>query len=71
MTVATLKIGRKNFVVLPERHFDLMLRENAKYRKLLEEDHALGKLAERELKAFRKNGRKGTPWLQVKKELGL
>jgi hypothetical protein len=34
------------------------------------EDRALGKLAVKELKAFRKGGGKGIPWEQVKKELG-
>ena len=38
-------------------------------RQLLAEDHALGQLAERELRAFRKNGSKGVTWQQVKKEL--
>ena len=71
MTVATLKIGHKNFVVVPERDFERMARENAQYRQLVNEDHALGKLAEKELKSFRKKGSKGIPWEQVKKELGL
>lgn len=71
MTVANLKIGKRAFVVVPERDFDRMQRENKRYRQLLDEDHALGQLAERELKAFRKAGCKGIPWDQVKKELGL
>ncbi len=71
MTVASLKIGRKSFVVVPERDFERMARENAQYRQLVNEDHAMGKIAEKELKAFRKKGGKGIPWDQVKKELGL
>ncbi|MFI5378904.1 MAG: hypothetical protein ACHRHE_06390 [Tepidisphaerales bacterium] len=71
MTVANLKIGRRTFVVVPERDFDRMQRENKQYRQLLEEDRALGVLAEKELSAFRKGGSKGIPWEQVKKELGL
>jgi hypothetical protein len=71
MTVASLKIGRRHFVVIPERDFDRMRRENRRYRQLVEEDHALGVLAERELRAFRRSGGKGVPWEQVKKELGL
>jgi hypothetical protein len=56
MTVANLKIGRRSFVVVPEREFDRMQSENQRYRQLVEEDRALGRLAEKELKAFRKNG---------------
>jgi hypothetical protein len=71
MTTATLKIGRQNFIVVPERDFDRMTRENEQYKKLVNEDHALGQLAEKELKSFRKKGSKGTPWETVKKQLGL
>jgi hypothetical protein len=71
MSVANLKIGKRSFVVVPARDFDRMRRENQQYRRLVREDTALGNLAEKELKAFRKSGGKGTPWEQVKKELGL
>jgi hypothetical protein len=71
MTIANFKIGRRNFVVVPEREFDRMQSENKRYRQLLEEDRALGELASKELKAFRKGGSKGIPWEKVKKELGL
>jgi hypothetical protein len=70
MTVANFKIGKRKFIVVPERDFDRMQRENNRYRQLVKEDRALGELAEKELKAFRKGGSKGTPWEQVKKELG-
>lgn len=70
MTVANLKIGRRNFVVVPERDFDRMRLENKRYRQLVEQDRALGELAEKELKAFRKAGSKRIPWEKVKKELG-
>ena len=71
MTVANLKIGRRSFVVVPERDFDRMQLENKRYRQLVEQDRVLGDLAEKELKAFRKTGGKGIPWDKVKKELGL
>jgi PHD/YefM family antitoxin component YafN of YafNO toxin-antitoxin module len=71
MTVAHLKIGRKAFVVIPEADFVRLQRESDEYRKSIAEDHILGRLAEKELKAFRKRGSKGTPWKQVKSELGL
>ncbi len=70
MTVTNLKIGKRSFVVVPERDFDRMQRENERYRQLLAEDDALGKLAQKELKAFRKAGSKGIPWREVRKELG-
>ena len=68
---ASLKIGRRNFVVVPQRDFERMRRENQRYREVVAEDRALGKLAEKELKAFRRGGGKGIPWEHVKKELGL
>ncbi len=71
MSVANFKIGRRSFVVVPEREFDRLQRENDRYRQLLHEDDLLGKLAEKELKAFRKSGGNGTSWDQVKRELGL
>jgi len=71
MTIANLKIGRQRFVVVAERDFERLRKENQQFRQLLAEDRALGKLAERELKAFRKNGSKGHSWEKVKKELGL
>ena len=37
----------------------------------MKEDRTLGRIAQKELKAFRKGGSKGIPWEQVKKELGL
>ncbi len=71
MSIANFKIGRRSFVVVPKRDFDRMLRENQRYRQLVREDEALGKLAMKELKAYRKIGGKGVPWEQVKQELGL
>jgi len=70
MTVANFKIGKRKFIVVPERDFERMQRENNRYRQLVDEDRALGELAEKELKAFRKGGSKGIPWEEVKKELG-
>lgn len=54
MTVAKLKIGRRRFVVVPQRDFHRMQQASRKYRQMAEEDRAPGKLAEEELKAFRK-----------------
>ncbi len=71
MTVANLKIGRKTFVVVPQKDFVRLQRESDQYRKSVAEDCELGKLAEKELKAFRKHGSRGTTWQQVKSELGL
>jgi len=70
MTVGNFKIGKCKFIVVPERDFERMQRENSRYRQLVEEDRAFGELAEKELKAFRKGGSKGIAWEQVKKELG-
>ena len=42
-----------------------------RYLRLVEEDRAMGKLAEKELKAYRKTGRKGIPWERVRQNLGL
>lgn len=71
MTVANLKIGQRNFVVVPERDFDRIQRESAQYRRLVKEDRALGEIATKELKAFRKGGSRGIAWEKVKQELGL
>ena len=65
MTVANLKIGRRSFVVVPERDFDRMQLENKRYRQMVEQDRILGELAEKELKAFRKSGTKGVSWENV------
>jgi hypothetical protein len=71
MTVASLNLGSKQFVVLPRKEFDKLQQENARLHSLLKEDAALGKLAQREWRAFKKSGGKGTSWEQVKRELGL
>jgi len=71
MTVANFKIGKRKFIVVPERDFERMQKENHRYRQLMAEDRVLGERAEKELKAFRKGGGKGIPWEKVRKELGL
>ena len=71
MTVANLKIGKQKFVVVPERDFDRLQKEVARYRRRAMEDQMLGQLAEKELRGFRKSGRKGIPWEKVRKNLGL
>ncbi|MEI8195320.1 MAG: hypothetical protein WCI73_05375 [Phycisphaerae bacterium] len=59
MTITKLKLGKRKFVILPERDFNQMQRENQAYQRLAEEDRALGALAQKELKIFRlKNFRK-------------
>lgn len=61
MTVSNLKIGRQKFIVVPERDFTRLARESEAYRRMVAEDHALGRIAERELKLYRKNG-KAVAW---------
>lgn len=70
MAVANLTIGNKPYVVIAKRDYDNTQQELSEYRRLLAEDRELAKLAEHELRAYRKSG-KGTPWLEVKGELGL
>ena len=70
MTIANLKIGQEQYVVLRQRDFRKIQQESRQYRRMVEEDRILGELAMKELKAYKKSG-KGTPWEKVKKELGL
>ncbi len=70
MKVQTLTIGKRQFVLVDEKAFARLQQESEKYRKLKEEDRALGKLAIRRLRAYRRSGGKGIPLEQVKKELG-
>ena len=71
MTIATLKIGSRKFVVVPERDFARIRRGDEQYRQLQAESRALGELASKRLKAFRQSGGKGIPLEQVKRDLGL
>ena len=71
MTIVNLNIGRQKYVVIPRRDFARLQRESDRLRRFEEEDAALGKLADQELRAFRKSGSRGKPWEQVKRELGL
>jgi hypothetical protein len=66
MTAQTLKIGKRRFVLLPERDF-LRLQKKAGEEVVRPE---FMKEVLRELKAYRKTGR-GTPWEDVKRRLGL
>lgn len=70
MTVANLIIGNRPYVVISKRDYAKTQQELAEYRRLIAEDRELGRLAEKELRAYRKTG-KGTPWAKVKRELGL
>ena len=71
MTVANLNIDNKQFVVVSRKDFQRLRQESAQLHQLLKEDAALGKIADKALRAFKKGGSKGTPWEQVKRELGL
>lgn len=70
MTVSNLMIGKQKFVVVPHRDFTRIAKESQAYRRMALEDHALGKIAEKELRAYRRTG-KAVPWETVQKELGL
>lgn len=70
ITVAKLKLGKREFVIISQRDFDRLRGESEQYRRIVAEDRALGKLAERELRKYRKTGKAKT-LEQVKKELGL
>lgn len=71
MTVANVKLGGREYVLIPKRDFARICRGDSNYRKLQEEDRALGKLASARLRAFRRTGSKGIPLEQVKRELGI
>ena len=66
MTAQTLTIGKRRFVVVPERDF-LRLQKQAGQNTVRPEfaDDAM-----RELKAYRKTG-KAANWSDVKRKLGL
>jgi hypothetical protein len=49
MTVQTLTIGKRRFVLVDQRAFARLREESERYRKLREEDRVLGKLAMRRL----------------------
>ena len=70
MIVSNLKIGNRPYVVISKRDYAKTQQELAEYRRLIAEDRELGRLAEQELRSYRKTG-KGTPWPKVKQELGL
>jgi hypothetical protein len=66
MTTQTLTIGKRRFVVVPEREFRRLQKraEEGKVRPEFAEE------AMRELKAYRKTG-KAIEWTDVKRKLGL
>ena len=70
MTVSNLKIGNRPYVVIAKRDYAKAQQELSEYRRLIAEDHEVGRLAEQELRSYRKTG-KSTPWAKVKQELGL
>ncbi len=66
MTTQTLTLGKRRFVVIPERDFQRLQKaagERAVRPEFAEE-------AMRELKAYRKTG-KAAKWTDVKRKLGL
>ncbi len=66
MVTQTLTIGKRRFVVVPERDFQRLQKqagEKTVRREFAEE-------AMRELKAYRKTG-KAAKWTDVKRKLGL
>ena len=71
MTVANLKVGGREYVLIPKRDFSRLCRGDSIYRKLQAEDRALGELASKRLRAFRRTDGKGIPLDQVKRELGI
>ncbi len=71
MTVANLKVGGREYVLIPKREFSRLCRGDSLCRKLRAEDRALGELASKRLRAFRQGDRKGIPLEQVKRELGI
>jgi hypothetical protein len=66
MTVQTLTLGKRRFVVVPEKDFE-RLRQRAGKRAVRPE---FAEDALRQLKAYRKTG-KASDWAQVKRRLGL
>lgn len=66
MNTQTLKIGKRRFVLMPEREF-LRLQKRAGEGTTRPE---FGEEAMRELNAYRKTG-KANDWNQVKRRLGL
>ena len=71
MTIAKFKIGNRKFVVVAEHEYKKLRLTDTLYRQMISEEHALGLLAAKELKAFRKSSGKGISWEQVKKDLHL
>ena len=66
MTTQTLTIGRRRFVLLPERDFKKLQKQAD--RATVRSDFA--EEAMRDVKAYRKHG-KAANWTDVKRKLGL
>lgn len=66
MTTQTLTIGKRRFVVVPEREFRRLQKRAAR----LEVRPEFAEEAMRELKAYRKSG-KAADWADVKRKMGL
>lgn len=56
MTVQTLTVGKRQFVLLDREAFTRLQQESECFRKLTEEDRAMGKLAMKRLRAYRRGG---------------
>ena len=65
MTVQTLTIGKRRFVLVPERDFQRLQK-----KAVLSVRPEFAAEAMRELKAYRKTGR-ASDWRNVKRRLGL
>jgi hypothetical protein len=66
MNTQTLMIGKRRFVVVPERDFQRLQKRAGE--NVIRSDFALE--AMRELRAYRKTG-KAVKWTDVKRKLGL
>jgi hypothetical protein len=66
MTTQTLTLGKRRFVVLPERDFQRLQKQAA----LVQVRPEFAKEAMKELQAYRKTG-KAANWTDVKRKLGL
>ncbi|MGA2498070.1 MAG: hypothetical protein ABSH20_10030 [Tepidisphaeraceae bacterium] len=65
MSIATLKIGKRDFVVVPKREFERVQQENAQYRRQQQEDSE-------DLAIIRKRANEVIrPYSELRKELGL
>lgn len=70
MTVQTLTLGKRKFVVVPETDFR-RLQERAADMAAKDEDRRDAAILRRRLDEMRRRGEKPTPYVQFRKQLGL